>query len=388
MDIPLDGPIRILLVDDDVNHSKVLGWRLAARGYQPETATSGPEAFRLLESRYFDLIILDVHLPQMDGRDIAQKLTEIPVCTHLPVIMLSSDASSATIGQFVNQQISGYLLKPVEFKKLVLLLQELEPAIRRRRDYSFVTQLANLNLEQSANTPELEQMLQSLQRSSFFREYISNPLLVPEKFRATIARTMSKFFHNLDQMLLDKMDVRNESISLGTLQLIEQITNGRHLGTRLTQLASSGQPAVASKAIKILGKSNPDMVHLRRFLLNPDPRFVANLLESIWDSDSPTAINLFRYYLNHGTPRIRANCIIGLHRHGHQPVALGALLDMLQSGDPHGRKSALWAVQHLKLLNTDTGTCSEGNSASDGGSRHLDLCVEKVKEMLNLPEVT
>ena len=81
---------RILLVDDDKSILEVVGLRLKTFGYEPLTAASGEEGLRVAEEQRPDLILLDIMMPKMKGRDVCARLKANPKTQHIPVIFLTA----------------------------------------------------------------------------------------------------------------------------------------------------------------------------------------------------------------------------------------------------------------------------------------------------------
>jgi Flp pilus assembly CpaE family ATPase len=114
---------RILLVDDDPVLLKTLGLAFHRAGYEVVVALDGPEALRKVEERPPDIIILDIMLPGMDGFEVCQRLRQLPVAEHIPIIMLSA------LGR-VEDKLAGfsagaddYLVKPVAPQEMLTRVQ-------------------------------------------------------------------------------------------------------------------------------------------------------------------------------------------------------------------------------------------------------------------------
>jgi CheY-like chemotaxis protein len=71
-----------------------------------------------------DLILLDLHLPDMSGEDVLQQMAQDPSLRHIPVIVLTADATSQLARRLEAAGAMAYLTKPVEVAKLLRLLDE------------------------------------------------------------------------------------------------------------------------------------------------------------------------------------------------------------------------------------------------------------------------
>jgi CheY-like chemotaxis protein len=103
----------ILLVDDDQTNLNVLTRRLEREGYVTRTATSGRAALEMLEVQRFDLVILDVYMPGMDGPDVLSHIKSDPRLQDTPVIMLSADDTRQIVKHCLLAGAADYLNKPL-----------------------------------------------------------------------------------------------------------------------------------------------------------------------------------------------------------------------------------------------------------------------------------
>ena len=79
--------VKILLVDDEERMLRLLDLFLSPRGYFCMKANSGLEALKLIEQKDFDIILLDVMMPNMDGWDTCYQIRQI---SNVPIIMLTA----------------------------------------------------------------------------------------------------------------------------------------------------------------------------------------------------------------------------------------------------------------------------------------------------------
>lgn len=114
--------IRLLIVDDEERFVETLSKRLTARGLYVEGANSGPDAISLIGSRPFDVVLLDLRMPGMDG---LQTLREIKLAEPLvQVVMLSGNASINAAVEGMRLGASDYLLKPADIEEVVAKVEE------------------------------------------------------------------------------------------------------------------------------------------------------------------------------------------------------------------------------------------------------------------------
>ena len=118
--------MRVLVVDDQANVRLLLSHILRKKiGCAVTEATNGLEALDLLGQQPFDLVVLDVLMPQMDGMEILESLRRRPYLRNLPVIVLSAVRDEGTVRQLVRHGISGYLAKPLRPLDVAERIQEI-----------------------------------------------------------------------------------------------------------------------------------------------------------------------------------------------------------------------------------------------------------------------
>lgn len=100
---------KILIAEDEVPAAKVLGLKLQSSGYEVVLAHDGEEAFRLIQSTKFDLIILDLIMPKHDGFWVLEQLKKINSVT--PVIVLSNLSQEEDLIKAKNLGAKDYFIK-------------------------------------------------------------------------------------------------------------------------------------------------------------------------------------------------------------------------------------------------------------------------------------
>jgi len=113
---------KILVVDDEENMQVLLKRVLSKAGYDVECAGSGAEALRLAADRPFDLAVVDVCMPEMDGIEVLGKLKVIN--KQIPVIMISAYPAWGKKQIAERMGCTDYLSKPVNMKYLKELIKK------------------------------------------------------------------------------------------------------------------------------------------------------------------------------------------------------------------------------------------------------------------------
>ncbi len=113
---------RILVVDDDRTTVYVLQRLLNGAGYSTQVAMDGVEALRMLRAEPFDLLLLDVWMPRMNGLELLAKLRSR---RHGPrVVVMTSDDTPETLLQAVRERAFKYVQKPIESAALLDTIRE------------------------------------------------------------------------------------------------------------------------------------------------------------------------------------------------------------------------------------------------------------------------
>jgi DNA-binding NtrC family response regulator len=117
-----EKPIRILLVDDEADLVEFLAHLLLKRGYTVTATMSGAEAIEAVEAQVFDVALLDLKMPQMDGIEVLTKIREIQ--PYLEVIMITGHGSTNSALEAGRLNAFRYMLKPYKVEELLEQIQE------------------------------------------------------------------------------------------------------------------------------------------------------------------------------------------------------------------------------------------------------------------------
>lgn len=120
---------NILLVEDEVHLHEALKLNLEMEGYAVVSAFDGAEALQLVTQEYFDLLILDIMLPEVNGISVAETLR---VSHHeMPILMLSAKNTSADRVLGLKKGADDYMTKPFDLEELLLRVEKLIEKSRR-----------------------------------------------------------------------------------------------------------------------------------------------------------------------------------------------------------------------------------------------------------------
>ena len=127
-----NSPARILIVDDEPSITEFVSYAMQKEGYQTETASDGEEALRKIEEQHFDLFILDIMLPGIDGYELCRR---IRARMSTPILFLS--ARDTELNKVVGLELGAddYLAKPFGVRELLARTR----ALLRRSQGSEIT---------------------------------------------------------------------------------------------------------------------------------------------------------------------------------------------------------------------------------------------------------
>ena len=120
---------KVLLVDDDPDFVDAVKSVVENGGYDVEVAYDGKEALEKVAQSKFDVIILDVMMPVMNGHEACQKLKADPATQDIPVILLTAVASRVTSSSYTHRDVlesdaEDYIAKPVEPEVLLSRIKD------------------------------------------------------------------------------------------------------------------------------------------------------------------------------------------------------------------------------------------------------------------------
>ncbi|MBU0519539.1 response regulator [bacterium] len=113
---------KILLVDDEVEFTSILAERMETRGMNVDTAESGAEAISKTESTFYDAIVLDMAMPEMDGITTLKELLKIN--PDLQIIFLTGKATLEKAVEAVKLGALDFLEKPVKLDNLIAKIEQ------------------------------------------------------------------------------------------------------------------------------------------------------------------------------------------------------------------------------------------------------------------------
>ena len=109
----------VLIVEDEANVQELVDYNLVKEGFVVSHATSGEAALELVQRNRFDVIVLDLMLPGLDGLSVCQRLRKSPATQATPIVVLTARSDEADIVAGLNLGADDYVTKPFSPKVLV-----------------------------------------------------------------------------------------------------------------------------------------------------------------------------------------------------------------------------------------------------------------------------
>lgn len=103
---------RILVVDDDMVTRKTASYILGKEGYHVDAVETGNRCLTTLSNEYYDLVLLDIEMPVMDGFETLRYIRNNPATKKLPVVFLTGDNTVDSVIKASSLNASGYIVKP------------------------------------------------------------------------------------------------------------------------------------------------------------------------------------------------------------------------------------------------------------------------------------
>jgi len=156
--------MKILVVDDDTICRTLIVKGLEKARYEAVEAQDAVEAFRLLQSdRAITLLITDLMMPKTDGFDLLEQIRTVPTLASLPVLICSTLGDRDTVLRAARLNIAGYLLKPVDLRRLRREVARIEQG-RIRPFADLAETLARLDLDEPGYIKMLTSLLEKISR--------------------------------------------------------------------------------------------------------------------------------------------------------------------------------------------------------------------------------
>jgi len=159
----------VLVVDDNEMNQDMLGHLLQAEGHKASVAENGCEALEMIKEQPFDLVLLDIMMPEMDGYQVLGQLKSDPTLREIPVIVLSALGEIESVVKCIEMGAEDYLPKPFD---PVLLRARVSACLEKKRlrdrEVRYLGELAEWNKTLESRVQEQVAQLERLSRLKRF----------------------------------------------------------------------------------------------------------------------------------------------------------------------------------------------------------------------------
>ncbi len=119
---------RVLIVDDNENLCKTLSFILNRKGYATATAHDGPDAIRLTEETPFDLTLMDIRMPLMNGVEAYKKIKRLR--PRSAVVMMTAYSVEELVQEALEEGAFGIIYKPLDIEKVIFLIEKAKEGVQ------------------------------------------------------------------------------------------------------------------------------------------------------------------------------------------------------------------------------------------------------------------
>ena len=118
----------ILTVDDAMTMRKMVSFTLKSVGHEVLEAHDGANALSLLRARSVDLVITDIHMPNMDGIELTRRLRSSPAFARTPILLLTTESDPSKKAEGRAAGATGWIVKPFAQEQLLAIVAKLLPS--------------------------------------------------------------------------------------------------------------------------------------------------------------------------------------------------------------------------------------------------------------------
>ncbi len=116
---------KILLVEDNPDNRKLIGWILEDGDYDIVVAESGEEALEVIKAHEIDVVLMDVGLPGMSGEEATRRLRSTEEYKSIPIVAVTAHALTTEVDRIMSAGFNDLITKPIDEEKLLALLASL-----------------------------------------------------------------------------------------------------------------------------------------------------------------------------------------------------------------------------------------------------------------------
>jgi CheY-like chemotaxis protein/HPt (histidine-containing phosphotransfer) domain-containing protein len=254
--------MRVLLVEDHVINQKLATILIERGGHLVRVANNGQEALDMLASQTFDLVLMDMMMPVMDGLEATQRIRASERGTHMPVVAMTANAMQNDRERCAAAGMDDFISKPIEFAELQRVLQRfapqaesleyaLFPASESMSTMPNLDELADLAFDYGAAIAAVDQEVVDIVASAFMDQWPLDLTCMREAVDADDASPLLHVAHSLKG-------------TLGLFGAEPAVRLARQLEESISQSKVSGQACTKDEVDKLLNRLTTEVGQLVR----------------------------------------------------------------------------------------------------------------------------
>ncbi|MCA6574888.1 MAG: PAS domain S-box protein [Pseudanabaena sp.] len=123
------SPLQILLVEDNPSNQLITTKILKTLGYQPDLAKNGLDALQAIQTHSYDLILMDIQMPEMDGLTATKLIRQSPENSHLQIVAMTANILPEDRQAYFDAGMNDYISKPINIREIMQLVSGLNRLI-------------------------------------------------------------------------------------------------------------------------------------------------------------------------------------------------------------------------------------------------------------------
>jgi two-component system sensor histidine kinase/response regulator len=244
-------PLRLLLAEDNVINQKLMRRLLEKAGHEITMVRNGREALDALDASPFDMVLMDVQMPEMDGFEATAAIRERESETggHIPLVAITAHAMRGDRERCLQAGFDGYVSKPVQFKELFDTIDQLAPAqdgtVKRRTPIPGGTANDPVGEAGAGSDTQFDER-SALQRTGGDRELLKELIAVflteipgwLQSLRNAVDKRDAKELHRVAHAIKGAVDSCGASGAFDAAMMLERIGASGELGGAPTALVA------------------------------------------------------------------------------------------------------------------------------------------------------
>jgi adenylate cyclase len=214
------SPGRLLVVDDNKVNRLLLGRGLEQQGHAVDFAENGRLALEILRSKPFDLVLLDIQMPEMDGYQVLEQLTSDLHLRDIPVIMTSALEELDSVVRCIEMGAEDYLTKPVNS---VLLRARISACLEKKRlrdqQRELIRKFATAEVAEDLESSGFSLGGKSVEATSMFSDIRGFTTITETQSPADTIELLNMYYTLMFEAITDRGGVVNQMVGDGLMAI-------------------------------------------------------------------------------------------------------------------------------------------------------------------------